>query len=168
MSAINKYRYLQAIFLGLPMGIISLYFGAKSLLDIKQDVNDYTTTSGIVDSIYYDYLKITPQSEHGSKALVVNIDNSQYHVFSKNNKNRILTNLQNADTVAVWYHIEETGNMKIKALKKGNFNVIKYEPGGYWVGIFFILWGLFWAIISALYVFKHPEDLTGGKKKPGT
>lgn len=121
MSAINKYRYLQAIFVGLPMGIISLYFGTKSLLDIKQDVNDYTTASGVIDSIYYDYLKITSQSEHSSKALVVEIGNSQYHVFYKNDKNRIITNLQKDDTVSVWYHIEETGNMKIKALKKRQF-----------------------------------------------
>lgn len=164
MALINKYRYLQAIFIGLPMGFISLYFGVKNIVDIKQDIGDYPYTSGIVDSIYVDFLNISKSAEYPSEALCIKVKESAYYLTY--GKHRLLINryLAAGDTISLWYQEKDTGNKKIKGIKKGEKDIIKYEPGGYWVGIVFILWGLFWTIISGLYIVKHPEDLTGGKK----
>lgn len=165
MSTITKYRYIQAIFIGLPMGIVSLYYGGKDLLDIKQNVNDYQSFYGIVDSVFVDYLRIRNNSEPPTEVLCVIIDNKLYYLTYEKHRAAVKKNLDVGDTVSIWYEQKEIGNKKIKAIKSDASEIIKYEPGGYWVGIFFLLWGLLWAIISLLYIFKHPQDLMGGNKK---
>ncbi len=165
MSIFNTSRYLKAIFWGLPMGILSLYYGGKALTDIKQDVNDYSYTHGVVDSIYDARIKISINSKRLSNTVMVQLNDSNFYVMSANDISAVINSLNTMDTISVWYQVRETGNKKIKAIQRGEESIIKYEPGGYWVGILFMLWGLFWLVISVLYVVKHPEDLFGGKKE---
>lgn len=160
MALINRYRYLQAIFIGLPMGIASLYYGTKDLASIKQNVNDYPCYHGIVDSVYSDYISDNLKNISRSNVLLVRVSGDNFYVVYGKHKNILLTSLNNQDSVSIWYQIKDNGNKKIKAIKKGEVDIIKYEQGGYWVGIFFITWGMFWAIISFLYIIRHPEDLT--------
>ncbi len=165
MSIFNTSRYLKAIFWALPMGILSIYYGGRALRNVKQDVNDYPNTYGIVDSIYDARIKINISSVDYYNALMVRIENDDFYAMSGKNKRLILSNLLMNDTVSIWYLMREDGGEKeIKAIKRGEEYIIKYEPGGYWVGILFMLWGLFWLVISVLYVVKHPEDLFGSKK----
>jgi MFS superfamily sulfate permease-like transporter len=76
MAAINKYRYLQAIFVGIPMGLASLYYGSIALFDIQQNVNDYQNFYGVVDSVYVDYFKTSERSKHISEVLCVKVNNN--------------------------------------------------------------------------------------------
>lgn len=164
MALINKYRYLQAILIGLPIGLISLYFGVKNIVDIKQDIEDYPYTSGNVDSIYVEFLYISKSAEYPREVLCLKVNENVYYLTY--GKHRLLINkyLAVGDTICLWFQEKSTGNKKIKGIKKDEKDIIKYEPGGYWVGIVFIIWGLFWVIVSGLYIFKHPEDLLGGEE----
>jgi len=165
MGLINKYRYLQAILIGLPIGLLSLFYGTKYLANIKQEVNDYSSTFGIVDSIYTDYINISSESKYQSEVIKIDVNNNEYYVISKNQKQSLKENLRKKDSITLWYQNRNNGNKKIKAIRKNGVNIISYEPRGYWIGIFFIVLGLFFTVISFLYIVRHPEDLTGKKKK---
>ena len=166
MAAINKYRYLQAIFIGLPMGFLSLYYGTKNFVDEKKDtLKNYKESVGIITQLT-DTVLFDNKSDSYYDATKMTLNNATSYFTRITTKRQQIKGQLNADDTVVVY-FEESDLKNIKAIRYKDSFVVKFKKS-YWVGIFFILWGLFWAIISALYVFKHPEDLTGGKKKPGT
>jgi hypothetical protein len=161
MALINKYRYLQALFIGLPIGLLSLYYGSKYIIEKPKDLTELNKKEAIVDTMFNGFI-LNKDRTRKSKAYIISLESDSCFSIFNGHINKLQQNIDVNDTIIVWY--KNTNYKKIAALKKNNQFIIEYNRGGYWIGIFFIVLGLFFAIISFLYIIKHPKDLTGKKK----
>lgn len=162
MSAINKYRYLQALLIGIPMGFLSLFYGTKSFFIEKNDtLKNYTEYTGVITQLN-DTVLFDKENDSYYDVTKIGLDSTNIYFTRITTKRNQIKNLLNPyDTITIYF--EEDKVKEIKAIYRNDSFIVAFKKS-YWVGVFFILWGLFWTIISVLYIFKHPEDLTGGKK----
>ncbi|MFO8000375.1 MAG: hypothetical protein R6U46_03965 [Marinilabilia sp.] len=163
MSAINKYRYFQAIFIGLPMGLLSLFYGTKDFLYEKNDtIENYQVSTGAITQLS-DTVLFDKKNNSYYEVTKITINNVvPYFTRITTKRNQIKGQLNPCDTITVFF--DENSVKEIKAIRYKNSFVVEFKKS-YWVGVFFILWGVFWTGISVLYIYKHSQDLTGDEKK---
>lgn len=162
MSAINKYRYIQAILIGLPMGFLALFYGTQSFYrEINDTLKNYKESTGIITQLK-DTLLFDTENDSYYDVTKIALDNTTFFTRITTKRSQIKSRLNLYDTITIYFEEEDIN--EIKAIYSEYSFIVPFKKS-YWVGIFFILWGLFWTIISILYVIKHPEDLKGGNKK---
>lgn len=162
MSIFDRTRYIRALFVILPFGIMLSYFGIKSQFDLPKK-HELQKISGVV-------LKTQVKKEY-SKNYETYIDRERLYLVGHKrsyvfNKLRDYKMFQDrvmiGDSVDIWLN----PNTDIKAIRqfaKENKIILEYKRidiAGLIMGGF----GLVALIISVLYIFKHPEDLKGGKE----
>jgi hypothetical protein len=145
MSIGNKYLYLRAL-MSIPLGIFAFQLGFKELNnEIKMTKDSYLKFNGevhmVTDTTLFD-------KEIGSyyDASKIVIEDSIYYTRITKFRKILNANLAIEDKVAVYYRRDE-GINKIKALYREEEPIIAYK-NVYWVGVFFIIFGLVMTLLS--------------------
>ncbi|MBN1113058.1 MAG: hypothetical protein JXA53_09125 [Bacteroidales bacterium] len=162
MGFIKNYSYLRALLVGVPFGLFCLVSGINMFIDLPKNEKDLNLVSGKI--VKYE-LKFARKTDR----FIITLDNKKEY-YSENGKDRALLvkyfakrNLIGAEAV-VWKDSDPDYNMYIEQLKVNNEMVIKFNPT-FWVAHFFLWLGVITLASALIYVIKHPEDLTGKKKK---
>ena len=160
MGYIKKYSYLRAFFIGIPFGIACIVGGIKTFNELPE-VGELIKVEGVISKIeprvlregerIYDFVEIT--LNNGKKYSSGEYKEDILNFFEKHKAlNKV---------VKIWHENEHDN---IRQLVYGDIMLIKYKPP-YWIAHFFLWLGVITLAAALIYVIKHPEDLTGKKKK---
>ena len=164
MGYIKKYSYLRALFVGVPFGLYCFITGVNLFIDLPKSEKDLNLVSGKI--VQYESKFVAKEK---IEVFVLTLDNNKVY-YSENEKERVMMvgyfakrNFIGAKA-EVWKDYDPDYDMYIEQLTVNNEMVIKFNPT-FWVAHFFFWLGVITLSSALIYVIKHPEDLTGKKKK---
>jgi hypothetical protein len=161
MGFFDKTRYLRAIFILLPIGIILTRFGIDGLTTTVEDLNK---VKGVVSKYKIDY-KYYDYCECDRRTLFVYISEKNKPFITTITENiKILDSFLNkGDSIEIWTWDKLRKN-EIKQVKLNGKLVLQYEKliG---INLIFLVIGLGLTVLCVFYIIKSPEDLFGKKKK---
>lgn len=160
MNIIKKYSYLRTIIIGIPFGLLSLISGIN-LFGTLTKTDELKKVEGIIKSIDSKELKRGNRT-YDLIEISLNSGDCFYSGEYKHEIEEFFNSKQYIGKfITIWH---ETGKDYIKQLSVDELLLIEYKPP-YWIAHFFFWLGVITLSSGLIYVIKHPEDLTGIKKK---
>jgi hypothetical protein len=164
MALIRKYSYLRALVIGVPFGIACIIVGLKQFINIPDSVAKFCLYQGEIT--YYGMKSIYDRdAEANFNVFYIEIEDKLYYTELGSNIDVLNSKLpaihKKSKDAKVWY---KKDSFYIEQLLIGDRLLIVYKPP-YWIGHFFLWLGVVTLASALIYVIKHPEDLTGKKKK---
>lgn len=160
MSFFDKSRYFRSFGLFIT-GIILVFFGIKWQMETPK-VQELNKITGIVENaeIKNEVSKNSGENTVRSRLYFKNVEKGflfnkpkDYYLFK--------SNVEYSDTVSVWLSAQ---TKVIVQISKGESIILKYKRFHFSLFIV-VLFGVIMVVVSGFYIVKHPEDLTGKKKK---
>lgn len=160
MSIFDKSRYLRALFILLPAGIMLFYIGIKGL---TSSIEDLPYSKGIVSKYYigdkyHDYCECT------SKTFFIYLKgkNKPYITTITKDIEKLNLLLNKGDRIEIWTW-NKTKENQIEQVKINGELIIPYDKT---IGLYiaFLIVGLGLVVLCIFYIIKSPEDLFGKKK----
>jgi len=164
MGYIKKYSYLRALFIGVPFGISCFIGGIMLFIEIPEDVSKLNMYKGEI--ISYGMKDIyDKEAREDFNVFYVDVQDKEFYTELGRNIDILKRDLpilfKRSKNIIVWC---EEDSFYIEQLQIGENLLIEYTPP-YWMAHFFLWLGVITLASALIYVIKHPEDLTGKKKK---
>ncbi len=160
MSIFDITRYLRAIFVLLPVGILLIYWGLEGL---KKSVDDLPYSNGTVENfhtgkMYFKNCKCRVKTFF----IYINEDEKPYVTSITEHIELLTKNINLGDSVEIWTW-EKYDDNQIEQIKIHGEVIIPYNKTiGLYLG--FLVIGISLTALCLFYIIKSPEDLLGKKK----
>ncbi len=149
---VNTSRYLYAILLGIPIGLILLFFGING---ISLDETELHKKTGIVKEL---------RLKDGVVYLKLNNEPSYFHTAIPEQVRIIEENINTGDKVTIYKIKDNSGLCYIEKLTKNGETLIEFK-NALLVPVVSLLLGVVIIIAGIVYLIQNFSDLFGGDKE---